>query len=67
MITPVALDIARNPNPHLAFGHGIHFCLGAPLARLEVEIGLNESHHSMSHHGDNPENHVDDPWCPTSR
>jgi len=39
---PERLDIARNPNPHLAFGHGIHFCLGAPLARLEVEIGLAE-------------------------
>jgi cytochrome P450 len=39
---PERLDLARNPNPHLAFGHGIHFCLGAPLARLEVEIGLAE-------------------------
>jgi cytochrome P450 len=39
---PDTLDIARNPNPHLAFGHGIHFCLGAPLARMEVEIGLAE-------------------------
>ena len=39
---PDRLDISRNPNPHMAFGHGIHFCLGAPLARLEVEISLVE-------------------------
>ncbi len=33
--------IERNPNPHLAFGQGIHFCLGAPLARLTARIVLN--------------------------
>jgi cytochrome P450 len=33
-------DVAREENPHVAFGHGIHFCLGAPLARMEAEIAV---------------------------
>jgi cytochrome P450 len=35
---PDRLDVRRTPNRHLAFAYGIHFCLGAPLARLEAEI-----------------------------
>ena len=34
--SPQALDIGRSPNRHLTFGFGLHFCLGAPLARLEA-------------------------------
>ena len=39
---PETFDIQRNPNPHIAFGHGIHHCLGAPLARVEVPIAFRE-------------------------
>jgi len=37
---PDTLDIEREPNKHLAFGYGIHYCLGASLARLETEIAI---------------------------
>ncbi len=40
---PDAFDVARDPNPHMAFGPGgVHFCLGAHLARMEVQIAFEE-------------------------
>ena len=38
---PDELQITREPNKHLSFGQGIHFCLGAPLARMESQIAIN--------------------------
>jgi cytochrome P450 len=37
---PDRLDIARDPNPHVSFGAGVHYCLGAPLARMELQIAF---------------------------
>jgi cytochrome P450 len=37
---PDTLDLARRDNPHLGYGHGIHYCLGAPLARLEGQTAI---------------------------
>lgn len=39
---PDRLDVGRNPNPHMAFGKGPHFCLGMPLARIEGQIALTK-------------------------
>jgi hypothetical protein len=47
---PETMDLTRDPNPHIGFGAGIHFCLGAPLARLEMSVSLPalwEKHPSM--------------------
>ncbi|MFY1700078.1 MULTISPECIES: cytochrome P450 [unclassified Solwaraspora] len=37
---PDALDLAREPNPHIGFGHGVHHCLGAQLARMELQVAV---------------------------
>jgi cytochrome P450 len=53
-------DIARDPNPHIAFGHGIHFCLGAALSRLETRIALEDILARIEH----VEFASDEPWQP---
>src|SRR5262249_36496630 len=44
---PDTLDLTREPNPHVAFGLGIHYCLGAPVARLEGQIAINTLLHRL--------------------
>ena len=41
-VDSMSFDIRRDPNPHVGFGHGIHFCLGANLARLEIRVLYDE-------------------------
>ena len=47
---PFRLDVERDPNPHLAFGFGPHFCLGASLARLELKVMFTELLHAPPRH-----------------
>lgn len=53
-------DIQRNPNPHVSFGHGIHACLGAALARMEARIALGHLLERLDHF----ELASRDPWPP---
>jgi cytochrome P450 len=46
---PNRFNVTREPNPHLAFGHGIHSCLGAALARMEARIALREFLDNVAH------------------
>ena len=53
-------DIRRDPNPHIAFGHGIHSCLGAALARMEARIALGDFLARVKHF----ESVSNEPWEP---
>jgi cytochrome P450 len=59
---PDRFDVDRPAIRHAAFGHGIHFCLGAPLARLETELGLGAilDRFSGLTHGKSPRQRIRD-------
>jgi cytochrome P450 len=44
---PHVLDVARSDNRHLGFGLGVHYCLGAPLARIEARVALETLLHTV--------------------
>ena len=46
---PFRFDVRRQPNPHLGFGHGVHHCLGASLARLEIRVVLDRAARARRH------------------
>jgi cytochrome P450 len=50
-----AVDLRRNPNPHLAFGGGVHRCLGSHLARIELRVALREFHRRIPEYWLKPE------------
>lgn len=52
---PAAFNPSRDPNPHLGFGRGVHFCIGAPLARMEGRIALNSLFDRFSELRSDPE------------
>jgi cytochrome P450 len=54
---PDRFDVGRRPESHLGFGHGVHFCLGASLARLESRVALEEFSRRFPHYG------VDEAHC----
>jgi cytochrome P450 len=57
--SPDEMQITRYHNPHLAFGYGIHYCLGAPLARLESKIALRTLFENLDNiRLKNPANHL---------
>jgi len=57
---PCRFDVTREPNHHIAFGHGIHFCLGAALSRLEARIALSDLLARLRHF----ERASEGPWEP---